>query len=184
MDIVEKARIYATAAHAATGQRRKYTNEPYIVHPAEVVDLVKKTRGYTPQMLAAAWLHDVVEDTKVTEADLREEFDDSVAWMVRWLTDVSKPSDGNRAVRKAIDARHSGDAPPEVQTIKLADMISNTKSIIVHDHDFARVYLKEKRFLLLHMTGGDPMLRAQALEWIDKGWDILGLEEHTLNPAV
>ena len=39
MDIVEKARVFATAAHSAVAQLRKYTGEPYIVHPAEVVSI-------------------------------------------------------------------------------------------------------------------------------------------------
>ena len=64
MSIVEKARLFATSAHAAVGQKRKYTNEPYIVHPAEVAKLVEDVGG-TQEMIAAAWLHDVIEDTQV-----------------------------------------------------------------------------------------------------------------------
>ena len=61
MDIVRKAQVYAMAAHAAVGQRRKYTNDPYIVHPAEVAKIVAGVPGSTPDMVAAAWLHDVVK---------------------------------------------------------------------------------------------------------------------------
>ena len=66
MNIVEKARVFATAAHAAVGQLRKYTFEPYIVHPAEVFAIVSTVDGATEEMMAAAWLHDTVEDTGVT----------------------------------------------------------------------------------------------------------------------
>jgi (p)ppGpp synthase/HD superfamily hydrolase len=161
MEIVERARIFATAAHSAVAQLRKYTNEPYIVHPAEVASIVA-TVDHTPEMLAAAWLHDTVEDTGVTLEIVRAEFGDRVAELVGWLTDVSRPEQGNRAVRKAIDRAHTASAPAEAQTIKLADLISNTRSIVEHDAKFARTYLEEKRLLLEVMSRGDRTLFAIA----------------------
>lgn len=166
MNKVERARIFATAAHAAVDQRRKYTNEPYIVHPTEVAAIVAGVPGATQEMIAAAWLHDVVEDTQVTEQVIREEFGDAVADIVMWLTDVSRPEDGNRARRKAIDRAHTAQAPAEAQTVKLADLISNTKTITAYDPEFARVYLEEKRQLLEVLTRGDAGLRAVAMSTI------------------
>ena len=166
MDIVHKAQVYAMAAHAAVGQRRKYTNEPYIVHPAEVAATVAAVPGSTPEMVAAAWLHDVVEDTGCTLTDIHMGFGPEVAALVGWLTDVSRPEDGNRATRKAIDRAHSAQAPAEAQTIKLADLISNSRSIVQHDPEFAKVYLEEKRMLLEVMTKGDPTLMAEARKYI------------------
>ena len=162
MTLVEKARAFATAAHAAVGQLRKYTFEPYIVHPAEVAALVSTVPGHTPEMVAAAWLHDTVEDTGVTSELIRSEFGDEVATLVGWLTDVSRPDHGNRAARKAVDRAHTAAAPAEAQTIKLADLIANTRSIMQHDEKFAVTYLAEKRMLLEVMTKGDPGLMAQA----------------------
>jgi (p)ppGpp synthase/HD superfamily hydrolase len=161
MCIVEKARIFATAAHAAVGQVRKYTNEPYIVHPAEVVSIVSSV-PHTDEMLAAAWLHDTVEDTGVTIEVIRAEFGSKVADLVGWLTDVSRPEQGNRATRKAIDRAHSAMAPAEAQTVKLADLISNTCSIVAFDEKFAKTFLEEKRMLLDVMTKGDAKLMAEA----------------------
>jgi (p)ppGpp synthase/HD superfamily hydrolase len=166
MDVVEKARVFATAAHAAVAQLRKYTNEPYIVHPAEVFSIVSTVDGATEEMLAAAWLHDVVEDTGVTNEVIREMFGDKVAELVGWLTDVSRPEQGNRATRKAIDRAHSAMAPAEAQTIKLADLISNTRSIMEHDVSFAKTYLEEKRLLLEVMNKGDARLLAEARKYI------------------
>jgi (p)ppGpp synthase/HD superfamily hydrolase len=160
-ELVERARMFATAAHAAVGQLRKYTFEPYIVHPAEVAGIVAEAGG-TPEMIAAAWLHDTVEDTGVTSELIRAEFGDEVAMLVGWLTDVSRPDHGNRAARKAVDRAHTAAAPAEAQTIKLADLICNTKSIVAHDPKFAVTYLAEKRELLEVMTKGDPALRARA----------------------
>jgi (p)ppGpp synthase/HD superfamily hydrolase len=166
MTLVETARVFAGAAHRAVGQLRKYTNEPYIVHPAEVASIVAQVPGATEEMIAAAWLHDVVEDTKVTIDDVHLYFGADVAKLVFWLTDASKPEDGNRAARKAIDRAHIAAAPAEAQTIKLADLISNTKSIVAHDEAFAKIYLEEKRMLLEVMTKGHPALMAEARKHI------------------
>lgn len=166
MTIVEKARIFATAAHAAVAQLRKYTNEPYIVHPAEVFSIVSTVDGATEEMMAAAWLHDVVEDTGVTIEVIRETFGEEVAELVGWLTDVSRPEQGNRATRKAIDRAHTAMAPAAAQTIKLADLISNTRSIMAYDEKFAKTYLEEKRLLLEVMTKGDARLMAEARKYI------------------
>jgi (p)ppGpp synthase/HD superfamily hydrolase len=162
MDVVRKAQVYAMAAHDAVGQRRKYTGEPYIVHPAEVAKIVAGVPGATPDMVAAAWLHDVVEDTGCTFNDIHMGFGIDIATLVGWLTDVSKPEDGPRWYRKKLDREHTAQAPAEAQTIKLADLISNTKSIMAHDEKFAKVYLEEKRMLLDVMTRGDAGLMAEA----------------------
>lgn len=166
MDVVHKAQVFAIAAHAAVQQVRKYTNEPYIVHPAEVASIVAGVPGSTPDMVAAAWLHDVVEDTGVTLTDINLNFGAEISALVGWLTDVSQPHDGNRAVRKAIDREHTAQAPAEAQTIKLADLISNSKSIMEHDPAFAKTYLAEKRLLLEVLTKGDPGLHAEASKYV------------------
>jgi (p)ppGpp synthase/HD superfamily hydrolase len=166
MDIVRKAQVYAMAAHAAVGQKRKYTGEPYIVHPAEVAKIVAGVSGATPDMVAAAWLHDVVEDTGCTITDIHMGFGADIASLVSWLTDVSKPEDGPRWYRKKMDREHTAQAPAEAQTIKLADLISNSKSIMAHDPKFAKVYLEEKRLLLEVLTKGDPGLHAEASKYV------------------
>lgn len=171
MNIVEKARIFATAAHAAVKQTRKYTGEPYIVHPAEVVRIVSQV-DHTPEMLSAAWLHDVVEDTGVTLDLILMEFGPTTHGYVKCLTDDSQGK-GNRAQRKAADRARLVVAPDEVQTIKLADLISNSKSILEHDPKFAVVYLEEKRLLLQVLTKGDPVLYTRAKMILDEGLEKL-----------
>ena len=159
-----KANVFAAKAHA--GQVRKYTGEPYIVHPYEVYSIVLKIGG-TDDMLAAALLHDTVEDTSVTISDIRKEFSPDIADLVADLTDVSQPEDGNRAVRKEIDRQHTAQASPEAKTIKLADLISNSKSIVQHDPSFAKVYMKEKTALLEVLTEGNASLHARASEQVN-----------------
>lgn len=154
-DVVDQAYRFAAVAHGQ--QKRKYTGEPYINHPRNVAGLVK-TAGGTDAMVAAAYLHDVVEDTPVTNADIRDIFGNEIADLVGWVTDVSRPEDGNRAARKAIDCAHLAAAPAEAQTIKLADLIDNTASIRDRDPDFWKVYRLEKLALLEVLTKGDPNL--------------------------
>lgn len=100
IDSVEAARLFATAAHGAIGQRRKYLNTPYIEHPAAVAALVGRHCAGDPAMVAAAWLHDVLEDTQVTAQTLRDNFGQEVTALVLALSDLEGPEVGNRAVRK------------------------------------------------------------------------------------
>lgn len=160
-ELEEKARRFATAAHESINQRRKYTGEPYITHPAAVAELVRSV-PHTDTMLAAAWLHDTVEDTHATLADVEREFGPEVVSLVEQLTDVSLPQDGNRRARKEIDRTHTAKATPTAKTIKLADLIDNARSIMTRDPDFAVVYLSEKRRLLEVLTEGDQTLYAMA----------------------
>ena len=138
-------------------QKRKYTNDPYIVHPIAVSEIVK-TVAHTDEMVAAALLHDVVEDTPVTIDEIKTKFGSKVAELVGWLTDISRPEDGNRKTRKAIDRDHSARAPAEAQTIKVADLIHNTQSIEKHDPHFYKVYKEEKIKLLSVLTEADQTL--------------------------
>jgi (p)ppGpp synthase/HD superfamily hydrolase len=181
MNIVERARIFATAAHAAVGQKRKYTGEDYIVHPYEVAGIVRLAGG-TDVQIAAAYLHDVVEDTEVTIEQIAAMFGTEIAELVGWLTDVSKPADGNRAVRKAIDREHTAKAPAAVKTVKLADLISNTSSIIKHDLNFAETYLEEKLALLEVLTDGDTNLWQQAKFLCNEGKRIV--QEYRVQQAL
>lgn len=171
-DLVARADAFAAAAHGAIKHKRKYTGDDYIVHPREVAAIVA-TVPHTAEMLAAALLHDVVEDTGVAIETIRAEFGPIVAMYVADLTDISRPSDGSRAVRKAIDLAHTAGACADAKTIKLADLLSNTASIVAHDPGFARVYLKEKAALLKVLTAGDATLLARATDTLSKSLDKL-----------
>ena len=163
---LKSIRDFATVAHS--GQTRKYTGEPYIEHPAAVAAIVASVR-HTSAQVAAAWLHDVVEDTIVTLDDMRSYFGPEVAGLVYWLTDVSRPQDGNRATRKALDRAHIAKAPPAAKTVKLADLIDNTSSIVARDPDFAKVYLREKALLLDVLREGDATLWQRAADLVRPG---------------
>lgn len=157
--IAQSALLFATKAYA--GKTRKYTGEAYIVHPIAVAEIVR-TVAHDEAMIAAALLHDVVEDCGVLLTNIHYTFGRDVANLVGWLTDVSRPSDGNRKARKAIDRAHIARAPARAQTIKVADLIDNTKSIVARDPDFARVYIREKELLIDVLVRADPALIAIA----------------------
>ncbi|MDA8138411.1 MAG: HD domain-containing protein, partial [Desulfobacteraceae bacterium] len=133
------------------------THQPYQVHLQAVAKLVAQFSD-DPKMIAAAWLHDVVEDTSATFSDIQREFGDEIAGLVADLTDVSKPSDGNRAARKALDRAHTAQASPQAKTIKLADLIDNCRDICKHDPDFGQVFVREAILLMEVLDQGDPDL--------------------------
>ena len=169
MDLVERAREYAINAHKRIDHRRKYTQHPYSVHLGAVARLVSSVSD-DPEMIAAAWLHDVVEDTSATLYDIELEFGKSVAALVEDLTDVSKPSDGNRTTRKAIDREHLAHASPKAKTVKLADLIDNCQDICKNDKRFARIFLEEMDPLLNVLQEGDAALYELAQKTYAKCW--------------
>ena len=173
-DILERARTYATQAHQRIDHRRKYSQQPYNVHLEAVAKLVASVTDDL-ETRAAAWLHDTVEDTPATLDDIEREFGAKVAELVEELTDVSRPSDGNRAVRKRLDRQHLAQASSRAKTVKLADLIDNCKDITHHDQRFATVYLSEMTALLEVLGEGSVQLMLQARKVHQKSMGRLGL---------
>lgn len=156
--VAYRAMMFAREVHK--DQVRKYTANPYVDHLAEVAGIVATVLPSFPahmhdHMIAVAWLHDCVEDQGVQRETLIHEFGMMVANGVHWLSDLEE---GNRAVRKAASRDRLSRAPYWVQTIKCADLISNTSSIVKHDPKFAATYLEEKRLLLDVLTNADRQL--------------------------
>tara|TARA_B100001093_G_C26792541_1_gene999621 strand:- start:51 stop:563 length:513 start_codon:yes stop_codon:yes gene_type:complete len=147
MSIVDNAQYFAIAAHGAIGQKRKYSNDDYIVHPQRVAKIVE-TYGGTNSMIAAAWLHDVLEDTQVSYDTMYDVFGSVITGMVVGLTDVSVPSDGNRKARKNLDRLHTANATADSQFIKCADIMDNAFDIYDCDPNFWKVYKAEMLMVL------------------------------------
>ena len=180
-ELVNTVICFATDAHQRIDHRRKYSNQPYVVHLEQVAKIVASVTD-DEAMIAAAWLHDVVEDTPATLDDIERNFGSTIACLVRDLTDVSKPSDGNRAVRKTIDREHLAQASNRAQTVKLADLIDNCTDITKHDTAFARVFLDEMDTLLEVLTKGDEGLMRRARKTMEKcNTRILKLQNDTSN---
>lgn len=113
-------------------------------------------------------MHDVIEDCGATVESLNKEgFGFGISKLVFELTDFSVKSDGNRATRKELDRRYLARASNMAKTVKLADLISNSNSIIEHDQKFAKTYMKEKKLLLEVLVGGNEILYQQAKQIVD-----------------
>jgi guanosine-3',5'-bis(diphosphate) 3'-pyrophosphohydrolase len=141
---------------------------------------MKLVNEYTSDttMLAAALLHDVIEDTDVTAEQLLdflqpvmgEKQAKRTAQLVKELTDVyikDKYPQWNRRKRKSKETERLASVSAEAQTIKYADITDNSLSIMNAEDDFMTVYLKEARQLLNAMTKGNTSLRQRAIETVD-----------------
>lgn len=166
--IIERADAFAERAHGSIGQLRKYTGDPYIVHPRAVAETLKRIDA-EPDVIAAALLHDVVEDTPVIAEEVRVEFGERIAGWVASMTDVAPSSGLNREARVRLNLARLADADDEVHTIKLADLIDNASSIVMHDPGWARHYLAEKRRALHVLGRGHPELLSAATVLVEDG---------------
>lgn len=129
MTILDKAIIFATEAHS--GMFRKGTDIPYIVHPLEAA-AIAATMTVDEEVIAAAVLHDVIEDTPVTKEELIIEFGPRIAGLVCADSEnkrADRPAAATWAVRKYETLVHIPFASREEQIIILADKLSNMRSI-------------------------------------------------------
>jgi guanosine-3',5'-bis(diphosphate) 3'-pyrophosphohydrolase len=146
-DIVARARAFAVTKHG--GQLRKYSDKLYVVHLDAVASILRSFGITAPPVLAAAYLHDTVEDTEATIQDIYDSFSEQIAELVYWLTDAEQ---GQRRMRKIMSAWRLGRAPWDAKMIKLADLIDNTEDIRRKDRHFAPVYVRENRKILAKMV--------------------------------
>jgi (p)ppGpp synthase/HD superfamily hydrolase len=150
------AMIFAMLKHE--GQVRKYTGEPYWMHLATVAGLVSHLG---PRAVQIAWLHDVLEDTEATVNEITGHFGIAASSQVMCLTKPGKEG-GNRASRlEQYNARLSR-AKSTVQSVKVADIISNCTTLRQHDPKFADTYFEEKATQLKYLARADPHLLRMA----------------------
>lgn len=169
----EEALEFAREAHAT--QKRKYCEDPYIVHPIRVAELVR-TVPHSTEMICAAYLHDVVEDTPVEIEEIRKRFGQKVAQLVHELTDEFTKENYphlNRKSRKKEEVARQAKISRDAKTVKLADVIDNTLDIVRNDRNFARRYIPEMQALTEVLEGGDPTLYNRAMSEVEKGRLIL-----------
>ena len=131
--LLDKAIVFAVKAHRNTERRGK--GFPYIVHPMEAVEIVA-TITPDQQLLAAAALHDTIEDTDVTVEDLRREFGDRIAELVyaesdQFIEGVSEEDSWHDRKQAAIDRLR--DASHDAKIVAMGDKLSNMRTIY-RDH--------------------------------------------------
>lgn len=175
MKLSEVARLIAEVAHGATGQKRKYSGEDYVTHPMAVAEIVAE---YTDceYAYAAALLHDVIEDTFITEEKLIALLTkyhsvyaaSQVVPIVLGVTKVSVPEDGIRAVRRALDHEHFAGGCTKSQLVKVADSLHNVKNMGVMDDGFRERYIPEKRIMVSMLDLAPTDLRNRLVEELDR----------------
>ncbi|MFP9115282.1 HD domain-containing protein [Flavobacterium sp. RHBU_3] len=140
--VIQKARAFAMASHGT----QQYGNYPYEIHLGNVVTAmlhfgIKPDNNGHASLLAAAWLHDVLEDTPVTYDELQVAFTSEIAEMVFAVTD--EPG-ANRKERKAKTYVKLAQNPDSV-IVKLADRIANVEFSVVHGNaSLLEMYRKEQ----------------------------------------
>ena len=128
-ELLDRAIVFAVKAHAGTERRGK--GFPYIVHPMEAMGIVA-TMTADQELLAAAALHDTVEDTGVTVAQIRAGFGDRIAGIVAAETDRLQDGEDERnswRARKLAGIERLRGASREVKIVALGDKLSNMRAI-------------------------------------------------------
>ena len=154
----------AFAAHKHRDQRRKDAQaSPYINHPIALADLLVNEGGITDvEVLCAALLHDTVEDTATTQAELEEAFGARIAAIVAEVTDDQKLP---KAERKRLQIEHAGALTPEAKLVKLADKICNLRDVAIRppahwDLARRREYFEWAKKVVDGVRGAHPRLEA------------------------
>ncbi|MBO6097730.1 MAG: bifunctional (p)ppGpp synthetase/guanosine-3',5'-bis(diphosphate) 3'-pyrophosphohydrolase [Bacteroidales bacterium] len=128
-ELLDRAILFAVKAHAGTERRGK--GFPYIVHPMEAMEIVA-TITPDQELLAAAALHDPVEDTDVTIEDIRAEFGERIANLVAAESDVfieGKSEEETWHARKQAAMDRLAAAPHDAKIVALGDKLSNMRAI-------------------------------------------------------
>jgi len=156
MSLIKKAHGFAKLAHI--GVYRKWSGEPYVEHVERVAEALAAL-GFPEKVVAAAYLHDVVEDTAISSAEIEAEFGPEVAALV---AEVTKPVvKANRAGRKAAFREHLAKSSYFGASIKLSDELDNSRNVKELAPEFAAIYLPEMRLEVEVLSHGHPGLLAK-----------------------
>ena len=158
--LILKALEFAAFKHR--DQRRKDAQaSPYINHPIALANVLVHDGGIDdPIVIAAALLHDTVEDTQTTTAELRAAFGDQVAGIVGEVTDDKSLL---KAERKRLQVEHAANISREAKLVKLADKICNVRDVAFHppakwDLARRREYFEWAKAVVDRMRGTHPVL--------------------------
>lgn len=158
----------AQAAIAWHGDQQRPTGVPYLHHLLEALEILVRGAAVTDaDVLAATLLHDTVEDTEATVAEIETEFGPVVAELVDWVTKPPAGDTGRAAKRAAKSAylRRLREAPPEAVLVKLADRASNVQRLHQMPPDFQRRYYAETVTYILPLAAGVPFFEDWFAAW-------------------
>jgi guanosine-3',5'-bis(diphosphate) 3'-pyrophosphohydrolase len=160
---VARAVQFATGHH---GDQRRKTGVPYLEHLLEAVQILVQGAGVCdPDVLVAAVLHDVVEDTPCTLDEITAAFGPRAAELVSWVTMPERgPGEDASAVREAY-LRRLRLAPDDAILVKLADRMSNVQTLRNLAPDRQRAYYAQTVEHIIPLTAAQPWFAAWYAEW-------------------
>lgn len=162
MSLIIRAAQYAAQCHH--GVRRKGCLTPYIVHPCRVAGRVATHEFATPELVAAAFLHDVVEDCKISLEEIDRRFGAIVAKYVEEVTNVKVPG-FTREEQKAADRARLACVGQRAKVLKLIDRIENLTDLhFIDDEDFCKLYKEESLALAEVLADADRKLYAELVD--------------------
>jgi guanosine-3',5'-bis(diphosphate) 3'-pyrophosphohydrolase len=167
---LHKAAAYADAHH---GDQRRPTGTPYREHLLEALEVLVRGAGVTdPEILCAAMLHDVVEDTDRTVDDVRADFGPRVAELVGWVT-IPEPGPGqDKASVKEEYLRGLPRAPRDARLVKLADRASNAQTLRNLPEARRRAYYAQTVEYIVPLAADEPWFAGWYARWAESFADL------------
>jgi guanosine-3',5'-bis(diphosphate) 3'-pyrophosphohydrolase len=164
--VLAEAFAFARACH---GDQLRPTGDPYQRHLLEALEVLIEGAGIVERdLLVAALLHDVVEDTDCSLDQVRDRFGPGVAELVDWVTKTDPPDGDPEAARLAYLRRLAG-APREAVLVKLADRLSNVQRLDRHPRpETRRSYYRETVEWILPLAAGVPFFHEQFGRWRER----------------
>jgi guanosine-3',5'-bis(diphosphate) 3'-pyrophosphohydrolase len=160
---VAEAVAFAACQH---GEQRRATGAPYTEHLLETLEVLVRGAGVTDTgVLAAAVLHDVVEDTRCTQAELEARFGRRVANLVGWVTIPPAAPGQDRAEAKREYLRRLRSAPRDAILVKLADRASNVQTLRNLPPERQRAYYAQTVEYIVPLADGEPWFRYWYASW-------------------
>jgi (p)ppGpp synthase/HD superfamily hydrolase len=165
--VLRQAYQFATACH---GDQLRPTGDPYERHLLEAVEVLATGAGVLDRdVLVAALLHDVVEDTACTLEEVRDRFGPEVAELVDWVTKTDPPPGGDREAARLAYLRRLAGAPRKAVLVKLADRLSNVQRLDrLPRPEKRRAYYRETVDWILPLAAGVPFFHEQFGRWRER----------------
>jgi (p)ppGpp synthase/HD superfamily hydrolase len=165
--VLREAYDFANACH---GDQLRPTGDPYDRHLLEAVEVLAEGAGVLDRdLLVAALLHDVVEDTVCTLERVRDRFGPGVAELVDWVTKTDPPDGGDKEAARLDYLRRLAAAPREAVLVKLADRLSNVQRLDRHPRpEKRRSYYRETVEWILPLAAGVPFFHEQYARWASR----------------
>lgn len=167
LGVLAEAFAFAKACH---GDQVRPTGDPYERHLLEAVEVLATGAGVLDRdVLVAALLHDVVEDTGCTQDEVRDRFGPDVAELVDWVTKTDPPPGGDREAARLAYLRRLAGAPRKAVLVKLADRLSNVQRLDRHPRpEKRRSYYRETVDWILPLAAGVPFFHEQFARWASR----------------